>query len=89
MFDIIDTKSMVDGDAYIVYHDFEFDGDEGLFILHAEKGKHPRTLLKMFRQLTEQRKNCYFCTSIQDGWRNHRESVGYFNNGMEIFRFIV
>jgi len=89
MFDIINTKSMVEGDTYIVYHDFEFDGDIGLFILHVEKGKHPRTLFRMVKQLDEQNKNYYFCEGIPGAWKNHRESVGFFNNGMEIFRFIA
>jgi hypothetical protein len=84
-FEVLETQSMVEGNNYIVYHDFEFNGDEGIFILHMQ-GKRP--LFNMMKQLDEQYKSYYFCEGLEGVWKNHRELVGHFDNGLQIFRFI-
>ena len=87
MFDIIETKSMVDGDSYVVWHDFHFDsGGDDIFILHMQ-GK-PKVLYKMMKQLDEQNKDYYFCEGMKGAWRNHQELVGKFDNGLNIYRYV-
>lgn len=83
--EIIDTKSMVEGNNYIVWYDFEFGNKPGIFILHMQ-GKRP--LLKMCKQLFDSGKPIYFCEGLKDVWLNHRQLVGHFEDGMEIFRFV-
>jgi len=87
---IINTKSWVDGDDYVVWYDFDFNGTDpyGIFILHMERSKASRRgMLRWFKWALSQGYNMYFCEGLEGVWRNHRELVGYFEDGKPVYRF--
>ncbi len=89
MIQVFNTKSIVDGDSYIVWYDFTFGDDDGIFILHMEGGQNRRKLLPMMKYIKSLDKNIYFCEGLADVWRNHRELVGHFDDTrQEIYKFV-
>jgi len=83
---IVNTKSIIDGDSYIVWYDFTFNNDEGIFILHMQGD---RKLLKMVKHLKSFEKTIYFCEGLDNVWKNHRQLVGHFDDTkQEIFKFV-
>lgn len=89
MIQVIDTKSIVEGDSYVVWYDFTFGGEDGIFILHMEGGTNRRKLISMVKYIKSLNDRIYFCEGVKDVWKNHRELVGRFDDTkQEIYRFV-
>lgn len=89
MIQVFNTKSIVDGSSYIVWYDFTFGDDDGIFILHMEGGTNRRKLIPMVKYLKSFGKTIYFCEGLQGVWRSHRKLVGHFDDTkQEIFKFV-
>lgn len=84
--EILNTKSIVNGESYVVWYDFTLGDDDGIFILHMQGD---RKLLKIVKYLKSLNKTMYFCEGLTDVWLNHREPVGVFEDTKQtIFKFV-
>ena len=78
-----ECKALIDGYNYCVYYPW----NDGIFILHIEKGSR-KGLFKLTKELIESNDNIYFCAKDKAVWKNHSKLFGFFENNMEVYRYV-